>query len=80
MMIDLVAVAAAILITLHAPGRQQVEVNPDAIVSMRKPHEHNEDYLREGTQCVLSMSNSKLISVVESCDVVRATIEHRRGG
>ena len=67
--------AAAILITLHGPGHQLIDINPDAIVSTRKPHEHNEGYLERGVNCVLSMNNGKLISVLESCDQVRATIE-----
>ena len=58
--------AAAILITLHGPGHQLIDINPDAIVSTRKPHEHNEGYLERGVNCVLSMNNGKLISVVDA--------------
>jgi hypothetical protein len=37
-----VILAAAILqlISLHAPGRQLIIINPEAIVSMRTPREH----------------------------------------
>jgi len=42
---------------------------------MRTPREHNESYLHESANCVLSMNNGKLISVVENCDQVRAAIE-----
>ena len=69
--------AAAILqlISLHAPGHQLIIINPGSIVSMRTPREHNESYLHESVNCVLSMNNGKLISVVENCDQVRAAIE-----
>ena len=69
--------AAAILITLHGPGHQLIDINPHFIVSMRTPREHNASYLHESVNCVLSMNNGKLISVVESCDDVRAAIGSR---
>jgi hypothetical protein len=61
--------------SLHAPGHQLIIINPASIVSMRTRREHNESYLHESANCVLSMSNGKLISVVENCDQVRAAIE-----
>jgi hypothetical protein len=72
------AAAAVYLITLHGPHNQQIDVNPDSIVSMREPQEKNEDYLHAKSNCVLSMSNGKLISVVEDCSKVRSIIEDRR--
>ena len=72
----MIAAAAVLgLISLHAPGHQLIIVNPASIVSMRTPREHNESYLHESANCVLSMNNGKLISVVENCDQVRAAIE-----
>jgi hypothetical protein len=52
--------AAIILIQLIGPGRQRIKVNPDAISSMREAQPHNKEYLREGTKCVLRMTNGKL--------------------
>ena len=71
----LAAAFALQLISLHAPGHQLIIINSASIVSMRTPREHNESYLHESVNCVLSMNNGKLISVVENCDQVRAAIE-----
>ena len=70
----MIAVVAVILITMHGPGHQQIEINPDAISSMRRPQRKNEAYLREGTNCVISMNNGTLISVVENCAEIAAEI------
>jgi hypothetical protein len=74
--------AAAVLglISLHGPGHQLIIINPASIVRMRTPREHNESYLHESANCVLSMNNGKLISVVENCDRVRAAIEGAEDG
>ena len=73
----MIALVAVVLITLHGPDRQRIDINPNMIVSVRKPLEHNEGYFKTGVSCVLSMVNSKIVSVIETCDEVRAEIGQR---
>jgi hypothetical protein len=76
----MIALVAVVLITLHAPGHQLIIINPPSIVSMRTPREHNESYLHESANCVLSMNNGKLISVVEHCVKCAPRLSARRIG
>ena len=81
-MTKVAAAVAVMLVTVHGPGDQKIEINPDQISSMRKALKKNEVYLHGETQCVLTMTNGKLISTTETCEQVEGKIteelEHRR--
>jgi hypothetical protein len=70
------AALALVLVTLHGPDSQPIEVNPDAVVSLRAPREKLKN-AAAGTKCVLDMGNGKLISVVEDCDAARQLMGNR---
>ena len=63
------------LVLLHSPDGRQIIVNPDSVTSMFKPVQMNKD-----TNCVINLADGKFVSVIESCDQVRKTIEDRKKG
>jgi hypothetical protein len=67
------------LIMLHAPTGSVVYVNPDTVTTMRAatPGEKNKHYTDEA-KCLLNTSDGKFISVIETCDQVRALFRERQ--
>jgi hypothetical protein len=57
------------LVILMGFDGQEIEVNPDAIVSTRTPRE--DTTLSEGVKCTLNTIDGKTISVIETCAEVR---------
>lgn len=55
-----------LLLELHGPNNQAIEVNPQEIVSLREPRA-GEDHLAKGTRCLIYTSDGKFIAVVEDC-------------
>jgi hypothetical protein len=73
--------AAVLLVLLHTPKGFEVYVNPQNVTSMRaddpsKQHELMTDAVR----CMLNLSDGKFVSVVETCDQVRALFEEAKQG
>jgi hypothetical protein len=63
------------LILLHGPGGQEIEINPDEIVSLRVPQE--DGHIPKGTHCIVNTSDGKFSTVVETCAKVHELIgEH----
>lgn len=61
---------------LHAPGGHEVSVNIKSINSMRAGEGGEENKLLTGeVRCVVSLSNGKLVNVIETCEQVRRAIE-----
>ena len=71
-------VVAVTIIILHSLTGAEISVNPEAIVSMRDG-EHTGQYITKEVNCVVTTSDGKFISVIETCAEVRALIEHRGG-
>jgi uncharacterized protein YlzI (FlbEa/FlbD family) len=72
-----------ILITLHAPNGDKIDINPDAITAMRDrapQHDLDESLMVKGVECLISMSDGKNIAVAEHCDKVRELIKQATGG
>jgi hypothetical protein len=72
--------AAVVLVLLHTP-KAEVYVNPQSVTSMRaddpgKPHE----YMTDAVHCMLNLSDGKFVSVIETCDQVKALIEEAKQG
>ena len=64
------------LVLLHTVDGRETFVNPEQVVSMssHKEGEANK-VLVEGVQCVLGLSNGKIVSVLEHCDEVLRKLE-----
>lgn len=74
--------AAVVLIALHTVDGNEVLVNPRFITTL---HPTKESVLGQpnalvvgGVNCVVSLSNGKFLSVVESCAAVRRAMEEAR--
>ena len=64
------------LLTVHAPDGQEIIVNATEISSIRKPRDGAEENFAKGTNCILTMTNGKIISTIERCiDVIKTIRE-----
>lgn len=60
---------------LHAPGGQEIGINPVHINSMRAGEGGDKNVLLTGAvHCVIAMTDGKLVNVTESCVEVRRLI------
>ena len=62
------------LLMLHGSVGQEIDVNPDEIVTLREPRV-DEGHLPRGTRCIVNMSDGKFNAVREECSTVRDMIE-----
>ena len=69
------AALALQLILLTGPDHQPIEVNPEAITSIRPPRVS--DHFAPGTHCLVFMTDGKLITAVETCEQIKYLL---RGG
>jgi len=71
--------AAIVLIVLHSVDGYEIIVNPDQIAVMRPSSEATKgtpnQLIVTGVHCIIGLSDGKFVSVVETCDAVRALIE-----
>jgi hypothetical protein len=74
--IELVATA---FIILHEGGGAEIDLNPAHIVALHTTREgagqSKNKLVTSGVNCVLALSNGKIISVIETCDKVRELME-----
>lgn len=64
------------LLLLHAPGGQEINLNPVHINSMRAGEGGDKNVLFTGAvHCVIAMTDGKLVNVVEPCSEVRRQID-----
>jgi len=64
------------LVLLHTVDGRETFINPEQVVSLssHKTGEANK-VLIESVQCVLGLSNGKIVSVLEHCDEVLQKLE-----
>jgi hypothetical protein len=70
--------AAAVLVLVHTPNGDLVEVNPDQIVSLRTAAPDREDEKRlyhKSIKCLINLADGKFVAIVENCDTVRNQME-----
>lgn len=67
---------AVLLIQLTGPEHQVIELNPEQIVSMRTPRVV--EHFAPGSHCLIHTSDSRIVLVQETCDVVRHMIEDQK--
>ena len=68
-----VVVAAVVLVELHSPSGHTIHINPAEVSSMRAPIGGNVGHWKQGTKCILVMSNGRVNAVIEDC----ATVLHK---
>jgi hypothetical protein len=66
--VKLVALAL-LLIPLHGPTGQRIDVNPDEVTSVREPQRGST--LSEKVHCVIGMTNGRFIALGDDCSTVR---------
>lgn len=72
------AVAATIrLIVFHSPDGHEVHINPAEVTSLRGKHDAAESnkLFTDNVSCMISLSDGKYVTVVETCPQVRGAIE-----
>jgi len=64
------------LVLLHTVDGRETLVNPEQVasISSRVAGEPNK-LLVEGVECVIGLTNGKIVSVIEHCDVVQQRLE-----
>ena len=74
----MVIIPIIMLITLHGPGGQEIDINPHEVSSIREPVAGAESHFPKGTRCVIIMNNSRINAVNEDCDTVRIMVEQEK--
>jgi len=74
-MILLAAVLAFHLVRLHGPDKQEIDINPHEVASLREPSSVSEGHFPKGIRCVIVMTNGRFNLVLEDCDTVRVMTE-----
>lgn len=59
------------LIVLTGPDQQRIEVNPDKVVTIRKPRGGEDGHFAPGTKCLIHTTDGKFFVVIEDCETVR---------
>jgi hypothetical protein len=73
------AVVALTLLQFTGPTGVRIDLNGEAMTSIRDPHSMSGGHWVKGTNCVIVMSNGRFIAVKETCDEVRQAIGARTG-
>ncbi|WP_063685577.1 hypothetical protein [Bradyrhizobium stylosanthis] len=76
----LIVIAIAFeLLQLHGPSDQLIDINPDQVVSLRKPRA-DEGHFANGVRCLVSTTDGKFSTVTEDCETIRSRIEAAKMG
>lgn len=67
------------LVLLHTVDGRETLINPDHVnsVSSHKAGEPNK-LLVDSVECVIGLTNGKIVSVIEPCDIVKKLLEEAR--
>ena len=65
------ALLALILLEVHGPDGQRIDINTAKITSLRMPSAASREHLHRSVNCVIVMVNGKFIGVIEKCATVR---------
>jgi len=66
------------LLTVHGPGNQIIELNIDAISSVREPR-RSEGHFHRDVRCLLIMTNGRIVTVVETCNQINDLLSNAEG-
>ena len=67
------------LVLLHTVDGRETLINPDHVnsVSSHRAGEPNK-LLVDSVECVIALTNGKIVSVIEPCDIVKKLLEEAR--
>lgn len=64
-----VVILALQLVQLTGPGGQEIDVNPDQVVSLRE--KRGNEHFAPGAKCVIHTADGKFVAVQEDCNTVQ---------
>lgn len=64
---------AIALVILTGPGGQNIEINPNSVVSIREPR--SAEHFAPDVKCLIHMVDGKVITVVDTCDSVSLKLQ-----
>lgn len=67
-------VLAITLVQFTGPTGARIDLNPDAITSIRDPGAMPEGHWSKGTHCIIVVDGGGAVAVTESCDQVRQAV------
>lgn len=59
------------LVHLTGPEGQLVELNPEAVVTLRDVRESDAAHFAKGVKCLIHTTDGKFVAVIETCAKVR---------
>jgi hypothetical protein len=66
-------------ILVHGPDQQEIDLNVNEISSIRDPKDSEDMHYAKGTNCVIVMTNGKIISAIENCsDIIKKISENEK--
>jgi hypothetical protein len=63
------------LVVLHGPGKREIYLYRENVVAMSSALGKKNEHVAEDIQCVITTSDGKFISVIETCAEVKALLE-----
>jgi len=73
----LAILAAVVLVELHGPNGQPLDINPAEVSSLRPPADALGRWAK-GTRCVVVMSNGRFNAVAEDCETAVQKLERAK--
>lgn len=74
-----VFILALNLVVLTGPSGVRIDINPDAITSIRDPRAMPEGHWIKNTHCIILVDGGGTIAVRETCDEVRKELPVKGG-
>jgi hypothetical protein len=68
------ALAGIVLVELHGPSGQVLELNPAEVSSLREPLAVPGHWARN-THCIIVMTNGRVIAIAEDCVTAKARLQ-----
>jgi hypothetical protein len=66
-----------VLVTFTGPEKQQIDVNPEQVVSLRNRRDDG-GYYHPAVRCIIHTADNKFIAVTEDCEAVRRKLEGKQ--
>jgi hypothetical protein len=70
--------ALAGLISIQGPDGQTIWVNPDHVVSIRRPRGVEGGHWHKDVKCLVMTNDGKFFASLEACDALRARLDASR--
>ena len=77
-MLSLLFPAAMAMVLLHRADGGEVRVFPSHVTSLHEAAIHGPKVITKAAGCVVWLADGRMLSVIETCDVVRKKLEEAR--